>query len=84
MPHFALNDFKRIVGDAAGLHLALDIDGSSLDVPLTELGFDSIAMLEVAMLLQEEIGVTVPDELLVRLRTPREVIDYVRGALGVT
>lgn len=81
MPRFTIDDFRRLVGDAAGMDLALDLNRESLDIPFAELGFDSIVLLEVAALLEEELGVPVPGGALAGLRTPRDAIDYVNAAL---
>lgn len=43
----------------------------------TDLGYDSLAVLECAAVLETEHGVLVPDDVLGTLRTPQQMVDYV-------
>ncbi|WP_243788664.1 acyl carrier protein [Saccharopolyspora gloriosae] len=72
-----MDDLRRILRDCAGdaeADLAADIG----DTPFEELGYDSLALIETAARIKQEWGVTIPDELVAELRTPREVLDVVR------
>lgn len=64
--------------------LGIDTDDISLDYTLVEdLWFDSLNYLEVAMTLEEELNITMPDELMTLLdtnpkATVRDLIDLIK------
>ncbi|SEG95506.1 acyl carrier protein [Nonomuraea solani] len=45
-----------------------------------DLDIDSLAMVEISAAVQDRLGVEIPDDRLKDLRTPRDVITYVRAA----
>jgi act minimal PKS acyl carrier protein len=49
------------------------------DVDFDELGYDSLALMETAARIRSDFGVTIPDERIAELRTPREILDLVNG-----
>jgi act minimal PKS acyl carrier protein len=50
------------------------------DTPFELLGYDSLALLEVAGRLDQDLGVDLPDEVVAELRTPRQFVDAVNAA----
>lgn len=48
---------------------------------ISDLGLDSVAMLEVIGFLEEELGVHLPDEKLARVETLQDLSDLVGGLL---
>jgi act minimal PKS acyl carrier protein len=48
-------------------------------VPLADLGYDSLAMLELAGHVQRRYGVPIPDEAVERMTTPRSTVDYINA-----
>jgi acyl carrier protein len=46
---------------------------------LNDLHFDSLDLVEYAMEVEDELGVTVPDQEVEKLQTVQQVIDYVLG-----
>jgi acyl carrier protein len=57
-----LEDFKRIMRSSAGEVESLDHNSDILDISFTELGYDSLALLEAAALIWREYGVALVDE----------------------
>ncbi|MGW7361662.1 acyl carrier protein [Streptomyces sp. NPDC054802] len=72
-----LDDLRQILSESAGSE-AGQLDGDILDTAFTELGYDSLALLETTAVVQREYGVEVPD----KVATPRELLDSVNGALS--
>jgi act minimal PKS acyl carrier protein len=77
MSQFTTEDFKRIVRVTVGVDDSVDLDGDILDTSFSELGYDSLAVLEIANKIKKEFGVAIPDEAIPDLATPRMTIDYV-------
>ncbi|MFB7174372.1 acyl carrier protein [Streptomyces sp. NPDC056254] len=71
-----LDDLRRILSESAGSEGG-QLDGDILDTAFTELGYDSLALLETSAVIQREYGVEVPD----KVATPRELLDSVNGSL---
>ncbi|MFI9176338.1 acyl carrier protein [Streptomyces lincolnensis] len=66
------NEADAAVWEAAGI----------LDTPFSDLGFDSLALLEMAVRIEQEYTVAVPEETVENLATPRAVLDFVNRRLA--
>lgn len=77
MAEFTIDDLRRIVLECAGQAEANAWDGDVLDTTFEELGYDSIAMFEVAGRIHREFGTRLEDGAVVQLRTPRAFITRV-------
>ena len=51
---------------------------------LDDLGADSLDVVELAMALEDEFGLQVPDEDLENIRTEQDIVDYISKHAGVT
>ncbi|MCP3759034.1 acyl carrier protein [Streptomyces sp. TBY4] len=71
-----LDDLRRILSESAGCEDS-QLDGDILDTGFAELGYDSLALLETAAVIQRDYGVEIPAQ----FATPRELLDSVNGAL---
>ncbi|MEU2287254.1 acyl carrier protein [Streptomyces sp. NPDC013178] len=60
----------------------MTLEGDILDVPFVDLGYDSLAVLETAAVIERECGVTLPEEGLHELDTPGKVIHFVNAQLA--
>ncbi|WKD32277.1 acyl carrier protein [Streptomyces xanthophaeus] len=78
----SLDEFTRILREAAGEDEAVDLSGDTADTPFTELGYDSLALLEVAGRIARDYGVSLADEELDAVETPRAFVDLVNEALS--
>lgn len=76
------DEFTRILREAAGEDEAVDLSGDIADTPFTELGYDSLALLEVAGRIARDYGVSLADEELDTVETPRAFVDLVNEALS--
>lgn len=77
-----IDDFRRILIGCAGQSDA-DLSGDILDVPFEDLGYDSLALMQSAVMIQQQFGVKVPDEHLTNWKTPRDVLEGINGVLAV-
>ncbi|MDX6683830.1 MAG: minimal acyl carrier protein [Solirubrobacteraceae bacterium] len=72
---FTHDDIRQILVERIGFSEAELPD--DLDTTFTELGMDSLAIVELQLTLQQDYGVRIPDEDAHLMTTPRETIDYV-------
>ena len=82
MSEFTVAEFKQIVGSALGPEEAAAVGPGTLDTKLTELGVDSLGMLEIANQIQGRYAAKVPDDYLDASLTPRETIQLVQSLLS--
>jgi len=76
-----IEDLKRIMRECAGEDDSISLDGEILDTPFLDLGYDSLALLETAALIKRQYGVTVSDDDLHGIETPRAFLDKVNSVL---
>jgi act minimal PKS acyl carrier protein len=84
MTELTIDDLLRILAESAGQSpdLGAGADPSELsDRPFDELGYDSLALLETAAHIEQELGVALPDEEITELKTPRALLELVNGRL---
>ena len=84
MSEFTEDDLKRILREGAGADEGIDLDGDIADTPLTELGYDSLALLETTSRIEREYGIRLGDEAITGERTPRRVVELIRDQLPAT
>lgn len=74
---FTLDDLREVMRACGGVEEGVDLDGDIADVSFEELGYDSLAVLEMAAKLQNHLGVVIPDEMAEELLTPRALTEFV-------
>jgi acyl carrier protein len=67
----------RFIAQLARRHLD---DGEVMQMAWTALGLDSLDVLELAVRCEEEFRIEIPDRVLVRCHTPRDVVAYLSAA----
>jgi act minimal PKS acyl carrier protein len=82
MTTFTLDDLVDVMRVAAGENDDAGLDGDILDVPFSELGYDSLAVMETVSRIERDRGVKLPDEL-AAIATPREFLAAVNDNLPV-
>ncbi|MFI2643379.1 acyl carrier protein [Streptomyces sp. NPDC018610] len=65
-----LADLTRMLRESAGEEEGIDLDGDVIDTPFMELGYDSLALLQVIGQIQREYGISIPDDAVVDAETP--------------
>ncbi|MCM2387239.1 acyl carrier protein [Streptomyces albipurpureus] len=79
---FTLDDLRRILRAGAGVDEQIDLSGAIAGVPFAELGYDSLALLELTGRIEREYAIRIPDGELEHTRTPAEAVTYVNSQLS--
>jgi act minimal PKS acyl carrier protein len=74
-----LEELRAILVECAGEDEEIDVGGDIAETDFADLGYDSLALLEMASRIERTRGVRIPDDLVPELRTPRAVLDVVNG-----
>lgn len=82
MARFTIDDVRRILRECAGEPDSVDLDDDIGAVSFEEMGYDSLAQLELAARIQQEFLVDIPDEMVGELPTPEAVVGYVTPRLA--
>jgi acyl carrier protein len=77
MSEFTMDDLRQVMQEAAGENRHLE--GDVLDQQFTELGYDSLALLEAAARVERSRGVQIGDDDIADVGTPRDFIQLVNG-----
>ena len=81
MRELTIEDLNQIMRSCAGDVESLDLSGDILDSSFTDLGYDSLALLEAAALIEREFRVTLGDDDLDVHETLRAFLGKVNGVL---
>ncbi|MCW6009761.1 acyl carrier protein [Micromonospora sp. CPCC 205371] len=76
------DELRDIMRACVGNEPAAELEGDIFDRTFSDLAFDSLAVLEVAARLQETYRIPVPDEAVEKMKTPRDVVDYINQQLA--
>jgi act minimal PKS acyl carrier protein len=82
MRQFMLDDLRRIVRQCGGEAEAVDLDGDIADMTFEDLGYDSLALIEMSAQIQQEFGVVVSDGAIEHMKTPRATVEYVNELIA--
>lgn len=77
MANFELDDLVRLLASCAGVEEEFEINNDVLDTEFVDLGYDSLALLEVAGQVSREYGVPMPDNAPEYMVTPRSAIEFI-------
>ncbi|MGH3800353.1 MAG: acyl carrier protein [Pseudonocardiaceae bacterium] len=77
-----IDDLRRVLAACAGESDHAPVDEDIHDWDFDDLGYDSLARMETAARIGQEYGVHIPEEHITELRTPRQLLDFVNGALA--
>jgi act minimal PKS acyl carrier protein len=75
-----LTDLTRMLRESAGEEEGVNLDGDVIDTPFIDLGYDSLALLQVIGQIQRDYGVVVPDDAVVDAETPRALLALINTA----
>jgi act minimal PKS acyl carrier protein len=78
---FTLDDLRQIMRVSVGVDEGVDLDGDIADVGFDDLGYDSLALLELAGHVKREYGLQLPEEVVVELRTPALAVALINTRL---
>ncbi|GGU59262.1 acyl carrier protein [Streptomyces lavendofoliae] len=77
-----LADLTRMLRESAGEEEGIDLDGDVIDTPFMDLGYDSLALLQVIGQIQREYGIAIPDDAVVDAETPGALLALINAGQG--
>ncbi|MBA6433881.1 MULTISPECIES: acyl carrier protein [Streptomyces] len=80
MTTFTLDDLVLIMRAGGGADRE-ELEGDILDMPFGDLGYDSLALLEVTTRIENQYGISLPEDIAVPTRTPREAIEQINSVV---
>jgi act minimal PKS acyl carrier protein len=83
MDALTYDGLKRILRECAGVAEDVDLDGDIADVAFSDLGYDSLALLECAARIEGEFGIKLSDDTVTEAKSPRMLLTVVNGTIGV-
>jgi acyl carrier protein len=79
-----MEQLAQRVNAMIGEQLGVEVDDLVPEANLIDdLGADSLDVVELAMAVEEEFGLEVPDDDLENIRTVKDIVDYIRNQKGV-
>ncbi|MFH8774795.1 MULTISPECIES: acyl carrier protein [unclassified Streptomyces] len=81
-PSFSRSDLTRLLRESAGEEEPGLLDGDVLDVSFSDLGYDSVAVLQLIGLIERERGIQLADETVSEAQTPRALLEVVNTVQG--
>ncbi|MFD8492872.1 acyl carrier protein [Amycolatopsis sp. NPDC059657] len=84
MAKMTLGELTGLLRECAGEAEGVDLDGEVLDTEFDELGYDSLALLQVTGRIEREYGITLADDTVSEAHTPRLLLDVVNESLSAT
>jgi act minimal PKS acyl carrier protein len=79
MNEFTIDDLRKVMRESAGEDGTLD--GDVLDSSFEELGYDSLALMETTSRIERALSVTLPEEDMADVSTPRDLLAFVNSQL---
>ncbi|MGA4867094.1 acyl carrier protein [Streptomyces lavendulocolor] len=79
-----LADLTRMLRESAGEEEGVDLDGDVIDTPFMDLGYDSLALLQVIGQIQREYGIEIPDDAVVDAETPGALLALINSGSAAT
>ncbi|WP_410601162.1 acyl carrier protein [Amycolatopsis sp. lyj-90] len=74
MSEFTLDELKEIMRGSAGVEEGVDLDGDIAGVEFGDLGYDSLAVLELLNQVRVRHGVSIPDGAIEEMPTPSAAV----------
>ncbi|MFF4584984.1 acyl carrier protein [Streptomyces sp. NPDC000345] len=82
MTALRLDDLTRLLRECAGSDESVDLEGDVLDLTFADLGYDSLAILELTGVVEREHHIRLDEEAVPEADTPRRYLDLVNAALA--
>lgn len=84
MSELTLSELKEIMRASAGVAEGVNLDGDIVDVEFADLGYDSLAVLELASQVERRYGIPIPDEAVSEMPTPGRALEFINARLAVS
>jgi act minimal PKS acyl carrier protein len=84
MAFMDINELFGVLVECAGADQLGELTDGTLDIEFENLGYDSLALMEVAAIIRQRNGIVIPDDSIADVRTPRDMLDLVNGVVVKT
>ncbi len=81
MTTFTLQDLRELILASAGVTDGQEISEATADTTFLDLGYDSLALLDLVIQVQRKYEVAVSDDTAQSMTTPREAVDVINSLL---
>jgi minimal PKS acyl carrier protein len=81
MSQVTLDDLLQIMRTCSGRDEAVSLSEDATETEFLELGYDSLAVLEIVTQVQRQFGLAISDEDIETLTTPASMLEYINGNL---
>ncbi|MEU6057068.1 acyl carrier protein [Streptomyces sp. NPDC047097] len=81
MARMELSDLTTLLRECGGEDETARLDGDVLDLTFTDLGYDSVAVLETTSRIERDYGLALDEEAISEADTPRKYLALVNGTL---
>ena len=81
MPELTIERLRQIMRECAGEDESVSLDGDIYDIAFSDLGYDSLAIMETAAKIEREFGLSLPDDM-AAAQTPRAFLAAVNHHLS--
>lgn len=79
MTNISLANVWRMLRESAGVDESVDLHGDVDHKEFSELGYDSLAVLEITARIEQEYGIKIREDDMPGLTTPARLVDYVNS-----
>lgn len=82
MSQFTLDDLRAIMRSGGGVDEHVDLDGDIATIGYEEIGYDSLAVLEIQSRIEQQTGLRLPEDAAEHMRTPGDTVGYVNQLIS--
>ncbi|MER7700132.1 MULTISPECIES: acyl carrier protein [unclassified Streptomyces] len=82
MAELTIDELRTFLKSAMGEDESIDLSGDILDTRLTDLGFDSLAVIATTSSLEQHFGLKLPEDGISEIETPRDFLDVFNQQLS--
>ncbi len=77
-----LDELTALLRECAGEDEGVDLDGDVLDTPFSDLGYDSLAVLQTTGRIERDYAIRLSDDTVAEAETPRLLLDFINESLA--
>jgi acyl carrier protein len=82
--NISLENVWRLLRESAGVDESVNLDGDIDHKEFSELGYDSLAVLEIVTRIERQYGIKISGDDMEDLTTPARLVDYVNSRTMTT
>ena len=82
MAKFTVRELVGKLRECAGQDEAVDLDGDIVDVPFSDLGYDSLALFNTVGSIERDYAISLSDDAVTKAGTPQLLLDMINDQLA--